>query len=84
MSTTNSELQKLPTPPSGDNSGEISNAALSAPSSPPDAPGGGSSSSVSYSAANSITSAGTYSNKTYKSTTADQNSVLVSLSSGTV
>lgn len=43
-----------------------------------------SSSSVSYSAANSITSAGTYSNKTYKSTTADENSVLVKLSSGTV
>ena len=52
---------------------------------PPDMPGGSSSSSsVSYSAANSITSAGTYSSKTYKSTTADQNSVLVSLSSGTV
>ena len=52
-------------------------------SSPPDAPGGSSSSSVSYSAANSITSAGTYSGKTYKSTTANQNSVLIS-SSGTV
>ena len=55
---------------------------------PPDMPGGGggssSSSSVSYSAANSITGAGTYSSETYKSTTADQNSVLVSLSSGTV
>ncbi|MBR3497511.1 MAG: hypothetical protein IKO05_00785 [Selenomonadaceae bacterium] len=48
-------------------------------------PGGGSSSSsVSYSAANSITSATTQSNKTYTSTTADQNSVLVSLASGTV
>lgn len=46
--------------------------------------GGGSSSSVSYSAANSITSAGTYSNKTYSSSTADENSVLVSLASGTV
>ena len=53
--------------------------------SPPDKPGSGndSSSSVSYSAANSITSAGTYSSKTYKSTTADQNSVLVT-ASGTV
>ena len=55
--------------------------------SPPAMPGGNnssSSSSVSYSAANSITSAGTYSDKTYNSTVADQNSVLVSLSSGTV
>ena len=48
-------------------------------------PGGGSSSSsVSYSAANSITSAGTYYEETYTSTTADENSVLVSLASGTV
>ena len=54
--------------------------------SPPSGGGGGSnsSSSVSYSAANSITSATTQSKKTYKSTTADENSVLVSLSSGTV
>ena len=49
-----------------------------------DSGGGSSSSSVSYSAANSITSAGTYSSKTYTSSTADENSVLVSLSSGTV
>ena len=46
--------------------------------------GGGSSSSVLWSGANSITAAGIYSDKTYKSTTADQNSVLVSLASGTV
>ena len=50
--------------------------------SPPDMPGSSSSSSssVSYSAANSITSAGTYSSKTYTSTTANQNSVLVTTS----
>lgn len=42
------------------------------------------SSFVTYSAANSITSTGTYSNKTYTSSTADQNAVLVSLASGTV
>ena len=52
--------------------------------SPPDAPGGGnsSSSSVSYSAANSITSASSSSNQTYTSETADENAVLVSLASG--
>lgn len=47
-------------------------------------PSGGGSSSVSYSASTSITSAGTYSDKTYSSSTADENFVLVSLSSGTV
>ena len=46
--------------------------------------GGSSSSSVSYSAATSITSAGTYSNQTYTSTTDAENAVLVSLSLGTV
>ena len=40
--------------------------------------GGSSSSSVSWSGAISITSAGTYSNQTYTSTTADQNAVLIS------
>ncbi|MBE8949105.1 MAG: hypothetical protein SR3Q1_00670 [Quinella sp. 3Q1] len=46
--------------------------------------GGNSSSSVSYSAANSITSESTYYEETYTSTTADENAVLVSLTSGTV
>ena len=55
-------------------------------SGPPDMPGGssGSSSSVTWSGATKITSAGTYSNKTYKSTSDAQCAVLVSLSSGTV
>ena len=62
------DLQRFDGPPGGD----------------PPGGGGSSSSSVSYSAANSITSATTQSNRTYTSTTADQNSVLVSLASGTV
>ena len=64
-----------PDMPSGDNGGT-----------PPDMAGGGgnSSNSVSYSATTSITSAGTYSNQTYNSSTSDQNAVLVSLASGTV
>ena len=56
--------------------------------SPPDKPGSSSgsssSSSVSWSGATKITSAGTYSNKTYSSTTDAQCAVLVSLASGTV
>ena len=57
--------------------------------SPPDKPGesgGGSSSSssVSWSGATKITSTGTYSNKTYSSSTDAECAVLVSLSSGTV
>ena len=46
--------------------------------------GSSSSSSVSWSGATKITSAGTYSSKTYTSSTADENAVLVSLASGTV
>ncbi len=42
--------------------------------------GGSSSSSVSWSGATEITTAGNYSNKTYQSTTADQNSVLIDAS----
>ncbi len=45
---------------------------------PPGSGGGSSSSSVSWSGATSITSAGTYSNKTYTSTSADENAVLIS------
>lgn len=46
-------------------------------------PGGGGSSSVSWSGATEISSAGTYSSKTYKSTTSGQNALLVT-SSGKV
>ncbi len=55
-------------------------------SGPPAMPGGSSSSSssVTWSGATKITSAGTYSNKTYTSTSDAQCAVLVSLSSGTV
>lgn len=48
--------------------------------SPPEGEGGGSSSSsVTYSGATEITTAGTYSNQTYTSTTANKNSVLITV-----
>ena len=56
---------------------------------PPDKPGsdsgsGSSSTSVTWSGATKITSAGTYSKKTYSSTTDAECAVLVSIASGTV